>query len=140
MRIDDRLTDYVVDQVVRLVKTPSLAGHTDAAISHVEQELSRASVKHRRTGRGALLATLEGRGKGPQRALTAHVDTLGAMVKEVGSDGSLLFTPVGGYALGTVEGEYVTVETGAGKPASGQAVCPVSICSTAYLARARLTS
>jgi putative aminopeptidase FrvX len=115
MRIDEKLTDYVVEQVVRLVKTPSLAGHTDEAISHVEQELTRAGVKHQRTGRGALLATVEGREKGPQRALTAHVDTLGAMVKELGSDGSLQFTAVGGYALATVEGEYVTVETGAGK-------------------------
>jgi putative aminopeptidase FrvX len=115
MRVDDRLTDYVVEQVVRLVKTPSLAGHTDEAVSYVEQELDRSGVKHRRTGRGALLATLEGRAPGPNRALTAHVDTLGAMVKEIGSDGSLLFTPVGGYALATVEGEYVTVETDSGK-------------------------
>ena len=114
MRIEDRLTDYVVEQVVRLVKTPSLAGHTDKAISYVEEELARTGVKHRRTGRGALLVTLEGQGEGPQRALTAHVDTLGAMVKELGKDGSLLFTPVGGYALATVEGEYVTVETSAG--------------------------
>jgi putative aminopeptidase FrvX len=115
MRIDDKLTDYVAEQVVRLVKTPSLAGHTDRAIACVEQELTRFGVKHRRTGRGALLVTLEGREKGPQRALTAHVDTLGAMVKELAGDGSLSFTAVGGYALGTVEGEYVTVETAAGK-------------------------
>ncbi len=115
MRTDDRLTDYVVEQVVRLVKTPSLAGHTDEAVSYVEQELTRAGVKHRRTRRGALLVTLAGREPGSHRALTAHVDTLGAMVKELGKDGSLLFTPVGGYALATVEGEYVTVESGSGK-------------------------
>jgi len=119
MRIDDRLTDYVVEQVVQLVKTPSLAGHTDKAISLVEQELDRTGMKHHRTGRGALLVTLEGREQGAQRALTAHLDTLGAMVKEIGGDGSLLFTPVGGYALGTVEGEYVTVETASGKPFRG---------------------
>ena len=115
MRIDEELTDYVVEQVVRLVKTPSLAGHTDAAVSYVEKELAGMGVECRRTGRGALLATLAGRETGPHRALTAHVDTLGAMVKELGKDGSLLFTPVGGYALATVEGEYVTVETGSGK-------------------------
>ena len=115
MKIEDRLTDYVVEQVVRLVKTPSLAGHTDAAVGYVEKELTGMGVEHRRTGRGALLATLEGRETGPHRALTAHVDTLGAMVKELGKDGSLLFTAVGGYALATVEGEYVTVETGSGE-------------------------
>jgi putative aminopeptidase FrvX len=119
VRFDEKLTDYVVDQVVRLVKTPSLAGHTDEAISHVEQELTKLKITHRRTGRGALLATLEGKEKGPHRALTAHVDTLGAMVKELGKDGTLLFTSVGGYALATVEGEYVTVETGSGKRLRG---------------------
>ncbi|MBN2464578.1 M42 family metallopeptidase [candidate division WOR-3 bacterium] len=119
MRIDEKLTDYVVEQVVRLAKTPSLAGHTDEAITCVEQELDRIGVKHRRTGRGALLVTLEGRDTGNQRALTAHVDTLGAMVRELGKDGSLLFTAVGGYALATVEGEYVTVETASGKRLRG---------------------
>jgi putative aminopeptidase FrvX len=119
MRFDEKLTDYVVDQVVQLVKTPSLAGHADAAITYVEQQLTQVGLKHRRTGRGALLATLEGKEKGPHRALTAHVDTLGAMIKEVGGDGSLLFTPIGAYALGTVEGEYVTVETGTGKHLRG---------------------
>ncbi|MBM3315260.1 M42 family metallopeptidase, partial [candidate division WOR-3 bacterium] len=117
--INRRLGDYLVEQLVRLVKTPSLAGHTGAAVRLLEHELGRAGVAHRRTGRGALLATVEGREPGPQRALTAHVDTLGAMVKEVRDDGTLLFTPVGVYALATVEGEYVTVETGAGKTFRG---------------------
>jgi hypothetical protein len=124
MTTDDKLTDYIVEQVVRLVKTPSLAGHTDAAVGYIENELDRAGIGYKRTGRGALLATLEGRAPsdgergdqpGSQRALTAHIDTLGAMVKELGKDGSLLFTAVGGYALATVEGEYVTVETGTGR-------------------------
>jgi putative aminopeptidase FrvX len=119
MRLDEKLTDYVVEQVVRLVKTPSLAGHTDEAISYVEEELTHVGIAHRRTGRGALLATLKGREEGMHRALTAHVDTLGAMVKELGSDGSLSFTAVGGYALATVEGEYVTIETRSGKLVRG---------------------
>jgi len=119
MRVDDRLTDYVVEQVMRLVKTPSLAGHTDAAIGYVEKELTGMDVECQRTGRGALLATLTGREDGPHRALTAHVDTLGAMVKELGEDGKLRFAPVGGYPLATVEGEYVTVETASGKHVRG---------------------
>ena len=71
MRIDEKLTDYVVDQVVRLVKTPSLAGHTDQAISYVEQELTRARIAHRRTGRRGIFAEIEG----VYSASQAHVDT-----------------------------------------------------------------
>jgi putative aminopeptidase FrvX len=47
------------------------------------------------------------------------VDTLAAMVKSVDKDGMVRLTQVGGYALGTVEGEYCTVETGTGRMIRG---------------------
>jgi putative aminopeptidase FrvX len=49
------------------------------------------------------------------RTLTAHVDTLGAMVKEIAKEGTLHFTQIGGYALSSIEGEYVTVVTSLGR-------------------------
>ena len=48
------------------------------------------------------------------RGLTAHVDTLGAMVKEIKANGRLKLTKIGGFAWNTVEGEGVTVFTRAG--------------------------
>ncbi len=62
-----------------------------------------------RTRKGALVAVLPGETDGPWRALTAHVDTLGGMVKEVKSNGRLLLTKLGGFAWNTVEGEGMTV-------------------------------
>src|SRR6185312_4383332 len=53
------------------------------------------------------------------RLLTAHTDTLGAMVKEINSDGRLKLTMVGGYNWNAVEGEYCTIHTACGKEVRG---------------------
>lgn len=108
------MAGYVVEQLGRLARIPSPAGHTDEAIRFLEAELDRLHVGHRRTTRGALVATLPGREAGPHHTLTGHVDTLAAMVKELDKDGIVRLTQVGGYALGTVEGEYCTIETSGG--------------------------
>ncbi|MEZ4623378.1 MAG: M42 family metallopeptidase [Thermomicrobiales bacterium] len=43
--------------------------------------------------------------------LSAHLDTLGLMVKEIKSNGRLKLTMIGGYDWSTVEGEYCTIHT-----------------------------
>ena len=64
-----------------------------------------------RTRKGALVAEWPGRSEAAPRALTAHADTLGAMVKEIKSNGRLKLTKIGGYAWNTVEGEGCTIFT-----------------------------
>jgi putative aminopeptidase FrvX len=51
--------------------------------------------------------------------VSGHVDTLGAMVKEIKEDGRLKLAALGGYAWQTVEGEYCTIETAQGKTYTG---------------------
>jgi len=53
------------------------------------------------------------------RALTAHTDTLGAMVKEIKSNGRLKLTKIGGFAWNTVEGEGCTIFTRKGGSVRG---------------------
>ncbi len=113
------LTETAVEILSKLVQIPSPAGHTEAAIRFLERELDRLNVRHRRTVRGALVASIPGREAGPHRTLTAHVDTLAAMVKSIDKDGIVRLTQVGGYALSTVEGEYCTIETASGRMVRG---------------------
>ncbi len=51
--------------------------------------------------------------------LSAHVDTLGAMVRAVKPNGSIRFTAIGGYAMQTVEGEYCLIHTRDGRKYEG---------------------
>jgi putative aminopeptidase FrvX len=61
--------------------------------------------------KGALIATVLGKNKDQHRFVTAHIDTLGAMVKEIKSDGRLRITKIGGSQWAHVEGEYCQIFT-----------------------------
>jgi putative aminopeptidase FrvX len=54
--------------------------------------------------------------------LTAHIDTLGAMVSQINPDGRLKLTQLGGWAWGSVEGEGVTIQALSGATARGTIV------------------
>jgi putative aminopeptidase FrvX len=111
--------DYLVDVLVRLLRTPSPSGYTGAAVDVAEREFGSLGLRTERTNKGALVATFPGRSESRPRALSGHVDTLGAMVKEIKEDGRLKLTPVGGYLWQTVEGEYCTIHAESGTRFTG---------------------
>ncbi len=105
-------TSYLLDTLTGLLNTPSPTGFAQAGIDYVEDALKdfpELAIGH--THKGALLAKWEGQQAESPRALTAHVDTLGAMVKEIKSNGRLKLTKIGGFPWNTVEGEGCTVFT-----------------------------
>jgi putative aminopeptidase FrvX len=111
---------FLEDFLVRLLNTPSPTGFTEQAIALVQEALAALpSLSLRRTRKGALLVTLPGPEAEPVRALTAHVDTLGAMVKSIKPSGRLALTAIGGFAWNSVEGEGCTVFTQAGGTVRG---------------------
>lgn len=110
MKLPEIDTNGLIDFLVKLLNTPSPTGLTDRAIALCEAELAALpGVTLTRTNKGALVAALPGESDQDWRALTAHVDTLGAMVKEIKANGRLKMSKLGGYAWNTVEGEGVTV-------------------------------
>ena len=112
-------TEYLVTFLRDLLNLPSPTGFAHQAIEFTRAQLSAFPLRLETNRKGALIATWEGeRGDAP-RGLTAHVDTLGAMVKEIKSNGRLNLTKVGGFAWNTVEGEGVTIYTSAGETRRG---------------------
>ncbi len=112
-------TDYLLDCLLDLVRIPSPTGNTAAAVAWVEAAFQELGLRTERTNKGALRAFMPGRADTRPRALSGHVDTLGAMVKDIRPDGRLKLARVGGYAWQTVEGEYCAVETADGRVYSG---------------------
>ena len=113
-------TDYLLQFLTGLLNTPSPTGFAHQAIARLEQALTEfPNLQFTHTRKGALVATWAGEASGSPRALTAHVDTLGAMVKEIKSSGRLKLTKIGGFAWNTVEGEGCTVFTGKGESVRG---------------------
>lgn len=103
----------MLDFLVRLLKTPSPTGDTEAAMEYVRTCFSDLPVSLRRLRKGGLLFTWDG-DLGVPRALTAHVDTLGAMVQRIKSDGRLVLTPIGSFDWHSIETEGCTVVTNNG--------------------------
>jgi putative aminopeptidase FrvX len=113
-------TAFLTDFLTRLLNTPSPTGFTEKAIELCEDALKQLpGMILERTRKGALTAILPGQHDLPWRAMTAHVDTLGAMVKQIKSNGRLKLTRLGGFAWNTVEGEGVTVFTRDGETIRG---------------------
>lgn len=112
-------TKEIVDLIEKLVHIPSPSGNTEKVISFIETFCSEIGVSTVRNRKGGLLVTLNGEDHSKHRMLTAHVDTLGAMVKEVKSNGRLKLTMIGGFRWNAVEGEYCQIETSEGKSYSG---------------------
>ena len=117
---------HAIDEVflekflVDLLNIPSPTGFSERAIDFCEKTLSAIpEIKLQRTHKGALLASFPGAKQGHKRALTAHVDTLGAMVKAIKPTGRLLLTQLGGFAWNSVEGEGCTVFSASGKAFRG---------------------
>ncbi|WP_226038531.1 M42 family metallopeptidase [Aquibacillus saliphilus] len=105
--------------IKELVTIPSPSGNTKKVIQFVESYLQNLNVETNRNRKGGLIATLPGTNQEEQRMLTAHVDTLGAIVKEVKSNGRLRLDLIGGFRYNSIEGEYCEIQTTAGQVLTG---------------------
>ncbi len=114
--------EYLIKTLLDLLNTPSPTGDTDWAVSFVEQELEVFGIHAGRTFKGALVANMPGLMNDRPRALTAHVDTLGAMVAQIKPNGRLRLSAIGGLMWPSIESEGVTVMTKSGRGISGSIV------------------
>ena len=112
-------TTYLLHVLTDLLNIPSPTGLAAPATAYVEQAMADLGLKARHTVKGALVGEWVGQSDSAPRALTAHADTLGAMVKEIKSNGRLMLTNIGGFAWNTVEGEGCQVFTADGRMVRG---------------------
>ncbi len=111
--------DFLVTFLTDLLNTPSPTGFTQQAIDLTVRALEGILPKapRRITPKGALIVRWEGQTTEAPRGITAHVDTLGAVVKEIKANGRLKLSRIGSYPWNFVEGESVWVH-----PSQGEAV------------------
>lgn len=114
MALPDIPMDETIEFLIGLLNTPSPTGDTEQAMIYVEQAVRDLPLTVSRTHKGGLVLTWPGDAARP-RALTAHTDTLGAMVRRIKSSGRLELTAVGGFDWHSIEGEGCTVATSAGQ-------------------------
>lgn len=102
-----------------LVSIPSPTGYTDRIIDHIGAKLDELGIAYEKSRKRGLIATLPGKNDAAQRLVSAHVDTLGAMVKEIKGSGRLRLALIGGSQWAHLEGEYCQVFTSSGSTYTG---------------------
>ncbi len=118
--------DYAVERAKELLAIDSPTGYTEHVVKrlcHIVSDLGYTPVV---TKKGNVFVTVGGEGN--PICLAAHVDTLGAMVAEVKSNGRLRLTPLGGLNANNAEAENVRVYTRDGNCIEGTfQLCNASI-------------
>jgi len=110
---------YLQDTLVQLLNIPSPTGYTEAAIQFAQSKLEELELTSGQTPKGTLVAEWPGEKEDKPRGLTAHVDTLGAMVSEIKQNGRLKLSQIGGYAWNSIEGEGCLILTRSGRSIRG---------------------
>ena len=100
---------FMKQTLLELLHIHSPSGYTDQAVHYVGQVLHKLGINYNVTRRGAIRATLPGRQDTCDRAILAHLDTLGAMVRKLKKNGRLAIAPVGTWPSRFAEGARVTV-------------------------------
>ncbi|MCY6957023.1 M42 family metallopeptidase [Clostridium brassicae] len=97
--------------ISNLLSIASPSGFTDKIMSHIKQELDTLNIPYTLTNKGVIIVTFKGENDNIERTFSAHIDTLGAMVKEIKSNGALSLDFIGGFMGNSVEGENCIVST-----------------------------
>ena len=104
----------ILQTIKTLTEINSPSGNAEKAIQYVKQTVEDIGYSTELTNKGALIINVAGDNQEQQRCITAHVDTLGAMVKEIKEDGRLAIDLIGGFHFNAIEGEYCEIQTEAG--------------------------
>ncbi len=117
--MEQQILTYTLDVLRGLLAVDSPSGFTDAAARYTADKLIEMGYVPAFTKKGGVLCDLGGEDAEDALLLSAHIDTLGAMVAQIKSNGRLKLTPVGGFSANNIEAECVRVYTVDGKAISG---------------------
>lgn len=107
----EEITNYILEQVQNILAIDSPTGYTKNVADYLMAEYEKMGYAPQRTVKGGILTDLGG--KDPDNAvfLEAHVDTLGAMVSQIKSNGRLAVSPLGGMNANNAEAENCRIIT-----------------------------
>ena len=112
--------EEVINYLKKLTSIVSPTGFTKEITDYLIEEVEGLGYTAVRTNKGGVNIVVKGKDDNKHRVITAHVDTLGAMVRAVKSDGRLKMAKIGGYPWNMIEGENCLVHVAStGKTVSG---------------------
>ncbi len=88
-------------------------------MKYIDEITNEYGYKISQNKKGNRIIEIEGMDNSYCIGIPVHVDTLGAMVRSVNSDGTLKITTIGGNMFSTLDGEYCKIHTRSGKVYTG---------------------
>lgn len=110
---------YMVEETKNILAIDSPSGFTKEVAEYVMEEYRKLGYEPKMTVKGGILVALGGKKKEDAVMLEAHIDTLGAMVSEIKSNGNLKVTPIGGMNPNNAEAENCRIHTRMGSVFTG---------------------
>lgn len=98
-----------LNYIEKLTSIPSPTGYTAEIMKYLKNEIESFGYEVKATNKGAIMVTIKGKDDERQRVVTAHVDTLGAIVRAIKPSGRLKIDLVGGFIYNSIEGENCIV-------------------------------
>lgn len=95
---------YVREVMFELLNIPSVTGRTDDVMHAVGAQLQQLGIDFRITRLGAIDAQVKGVQDSPDRAVVAHADTVGCVVRHIKQNGRLSLIPIGTFSARFAEG------------------------------------
>jgi aminopeptidase len=103
--------EYILHITNKLLSVPSPSGYTENVMKIIEEELKTFNVKFQYTKKHALISFISGNDNTYKKMISAHVDTLGAVVEKIKDNGRLKLTNIGRLNWGSLEGENLKILT-----------------------------
>ena len=110
---------YILEAAQTILEIDSPSGFCYEVMKEIEKRAVGFGYLFERTNKGCGIITIPGKSNEKVMGLSAHVDTLGAMVRSITSSGTLKFTLVGGPTPATLDSEYCKIRTREGKIYTG---------------------
>lgn len=111
--------DFTIKVLERIINIPSPTGFCKEVINEVGKIAGEFGYKFEKNQKGNGIITIDGEDNSYCIGIPVHVDTLGAMVRSINSNGTLRITSLGGNMYSTLDGEYCKVHTRSGKVYTG---------------------
>lgn len=111
----ERYVDYSIEETKKILAIDSPAGYTGNAADFVMEEYEKLGYSPIKTEKGGVLVDLGGTEEENAILLSAHLDTLGAMVAGISKNGRLRITPLGGMNPNNGEAENCRIITRGGR-------------------------
>lgn len=111
--------DETLAFLTQLLSINSPTGYTHNATDFLKKTLEEIGYETEKTPKGNIMVHVDGKDANVTRGLSAHIDTLGLMVRSINSDGTLALTKLGGPLTPTLDGEYCNIFTRDGNVYTG---------------------